>query len=231
MNNQLVSIIMSVHKVNPFLDDAINSILKQTHEKFEFLIVQDGIEDEDLSLRLKFYEARDSRIILLQNKENLGLTKSLNILVKESNSNYIFRQDADDISRTERIRKQLEFLTNNSLDACFAQAVNSQTGKILHRKSLYIPTNLLLKIKNPFVHGTMLIKKNVLESVGFYDERFTFSQDYKLYIDLVKSKKKLKQINEILYELNTIENISTNFKNQQKYFANCARKNLIPINK
>ena len=58
MNNQIVSIIMSVHKVNPFLDDAINSILKQTHEKFEFLIVQDGIEDKDLSLRLKFYEAK-----------------------------------------------------------------------------------------------------------------------------------------------------------------------------
>ena len=70
----------------------------------------------------------------------------------------------------------------------------------------------------------MLIKKNVLESVGLYDERFTYSQDYKLYIDLIKSKKKLKQINEILYELNTIENISTNFKNKQKYFANCAKK-------
>ena len=85
-------------------------------------------------MRLKFYEAKDSRIILLQNKKNLGLTKSLNILVKESNSNYIFRQDADDISRNERIRKQLEFLTKNSLDACFAQAVTYKQAKYYTEK-------------------------------------------------------------------------------------------------
>jgi len=231
MINQFVSIIMSVHKMNPFLDDAINSVLKQTHKNFEFLILQDGVEDKALSLKLKSYEANDSRIVLFQNKKNLGLTKSLNILIKKSNSNYIVRQDADDISKIERISLQLDFLIKNSLDACFSQAKTMQTGKILHKKSLNIPLNLLLKIKNPFIHGTMLVKKDALQSVGFYDERFFYSQDYKLYIDLVKNKKKLKQINQVLYELNTIKNISSDFKNEQEYYANCARKNINPDNK
>ncbi len=231
MINQFVSIIMSVHKMNPFLDDAINSVLKQTHKNFEFLILQDGVEDKALSLKLKSYEANDSRIVLFQNKKNLGLTKSLNILIKKSNSNYIVRQDADDISKIERINLQLDFLIKNSLDACFSQAKTMQTGKILHKKSLNIPLNLLLKIKNPFIHGTMLVKKDALQSVGFYDERFFYSQDYKLYIDLVKNKKKLKQINQVLYELNTIKNISSDFKNEQEYYANCARKNINPDNK
>ena len=69
MINQFVSIIMSVHKMNPFLDDAINSVLKQTHKNFEFLILQDGVEDKALSLKLKSYEASDSRIVLFQNKK------------------------------------------------------------------------------------------------------------------------------------------------------------------
>lgn len=231
MNKEFVSIIMSIHKNNSFLDKAIKSILDQTHKNFEFLIVQDGPQDDGLSSILKEFAQKDKRIALYKNEQRLGLTKSLNILIDKSNSNFIYRQDGDDISRKERLEYQLRFLNEKSLDACFTQAKTIQSGKVLHKKASLLPLRLLIKIKNPFIHGTMLIKKDVMEDVGYYDENFYYSQDYKLYIDLLEAGKKLKQLNKVLYELNTEDNISTNHKKEQRYYANCARRNKKPANK
>jgi hypothetical protein len=91
-----------------------------------------------------------------------------------------------------------------------------------------MPLKLVLKLKNPFIHGSMLIKKSVIEEIGSYDEKFKYAQDYKLYIDLLRSNKSLKQLNEVLYLLNTEDNISTNFKNEQDYYFNCAKYDITP---
>ena len=85
-----------------------------------------------------------------------------------------------------------------------------------------------MKIKNPFIHGSLMIKKSVLYDLGKYNEKFYYAQDYKLMSDLVKKNYKTKIIKEPLYVLNQKNNISTNFKNSQEYFANCVKKNIDP---
>ena len=100
--------------------------------------------------------------------------------------------------------------------------------RVIPNLSRFVNPKLIIKLKNPFIHGTLLIKKEVIESVGNYDERFLYSQDYKLFKDLFEAGYKIKNLNEALYFLNTINNISSKFESEQKYFANCVRKNLIP---
>ena len=85
-----------------------------------------------------------------------------------------------------------------------------------------------MKYKNPFIHGTLFLDKNIFEEVGGYDENFYFAQDYKLYFDCYKKGKKINIINEVLYELNDKDNISNKNKEEQKYYFNCARKNITP---
>tara|TARA_B100001996_G_C18478354_1_gene522790 strand:- start:531 stop:788 length:258 start_codon:yes stop_codon:yes gene_type:complete len=85
-----------------------------------------------------------------------------------------------------------------------------------------------MKFKNPFIHGTLLIKKKVLNDLGNYDEKFIYSQDYKLFFDFLNSGYKIKNLNKILYYLNMENNISTNFSSEQKYYADCVRKNISP---
>ena len=121
MNKEFVSIIMSIHKNNSFLDKAIKSILDQTHKNFEFFNSSRWPTDDSLSSILKEFAQKDKRIALYKNEQRLGLTKSLNILIDKSNSNFIYRQDGDDISRKERLEYQLRFLNEKSLDACFTQ--------------------------------------------------------------------------------------------------------------
>ena len=85
-----------------------------------------------------------------------------------------------------------------------------------------------MKFKNPFIHGTLFIKKSILLDVGKYDENFYYAQDYKLMKTLIDNNYKFKIFRKTLYELNMENNISTNKRSEQNYYANCVKKNMIP---
>ena len=75
-----------------------------------------------------------------------------------------------------------------------------------------------------------MLKRDVFKSVGFYDENFYYSQDFKLMKNLIENKYEVKIIKKVLYELNMENNISSSHKEEQKYYADCVRKNKNPIN-
>ena len=206
-----LSVIMSVYNSEENLSDSIESILNQTYKNFEFLIMDDGSSDNSSEI-LGEYAKKDNRVKIFKNSDNLGLTKSLNILISSSKGEYLARQDSDDISSKDRFEKQLNYLSLNNLDACTVRALGSTTKKLIPNVSYYFPLNLVIKFKNPFVHGSLLVRKNVMESLGGYDENFYYSQDYKLMSDLLSRNFKVKIMPDILYFLNQENNISTSNK-------------------
>lgn len=223
----LISVIMSVHNGYHCVDAAIESILNQSHDNFEFLIMDDCSEDNTNKILYK-YQKRDNRIKVFQNNKKLGLTKSLNILATKSNGKFIARQDADDISFKNRLEIQYNLLKNSENDACSTRAITIQKPKKIPGISYYLPFKLHIKIKNPVIHGSLMIKRQVFKDLGFYDEDFYYSQDYKLVKDLIINNYKIKTINKVLYKLNTTNNISTNNAKEQKYFSDCVKKNKKP---
>ena len=102
-----VSVVMAVHNGGPYLKEAIKSIFQQTYQNFEFLIIDDASTDETAQV-LKNLD--DFRVRVITNQENLGLTKSLNLGLREARGEYISRMDADDLSLPHRLEKQLQFL-------------------------------------------------------------------------------------------------------------------------
>ena len=232
MNNSkpLVSVLMSVRNGENTVEKSVHSILNQSYDNFEFLIVDDCSTDSTPT-KLKILKKYDSRISIYTNSENIGLTKSLNKLIKNAKGELIARQDADDYSNPERIYTQVQYLFKNNLDAITSRALIIGSNKKIPGLSYYIPIKLMIKFKNPFVHGSLMIHKQVLDDIGLYDENFYFSQDYKLYLDLLSKGYSIKSINKTLYNLNTLNNISTDYKFEQKYYFNCARKKIVPIKK
>ena len=226
-NSQKVSILLSVCNAERSIELSIKSILSQTYKNFELLIMDDHSTDKTFKI-CEDMRSIDSRITLFKNSINLGLTKSLNILALNSNGAYIARQDADDISLDERIEKQLSFLKKNKFDAVYSRTFLKDTKKISPKITHYLPKKIVIKYKNPYIHGTLLIKRKALKAVNFYDEDFYYAQDLKLVLDLQKTNYKIGIMNDPLYILNTENNISSNNKNQQEYYANCARKNINP---
>ena len=106
-----ISVIMSVYSERvDWIRKSIDSILNQTYSDFEFIIVNDKPDKEENAQLLEEYAARDSRIKVLTNEENIGLTKSLNKAFALAEGEFIARMDADDMALPERFKIQLEFM-------------------------------------------------------------------------------------------------------------------------
>ena len=228
MNNKYsISVLMSVYNSETTIEKSITSIINQSYKNFEFLIMDDFSNDNTFSI-CKNLEDNYEKIKVYRNDTNLGLTKSLNKLIRLSEGQFIARQDADDFSHKKRFEMQLNYISKKNLDGCTTRARVIQTNKLIPGLSFYLPQSLLLKFKNPFIHGSLLIKKKSLLTVNCYDEKFYYAQDYKLMSDLLKAKSKISILNQPLYDLNMNNNISTNFYDKQKYYADCVRKNTTP---
>ena len=153
----------------------------------------------------------------------------INKLISLTEGEFIARQDADDLSRKYRLEKQMKHLLDNNLDACTTRAEILNSSKKIPGFSYYLPAKIVIKYKNPYIHGTLLIRKNVLEEMNYYDDSFYYAQDYKLISDLIKKQKKIEIMPDDLYILNMSNNISTLKKDEQQYFAKCVRKNISPL--
>ena len=115
-----------------------------------------------------------------------------------------------------------------NLDFCTSRAMIMNTKKLIPGLSYYLPLKQVMKFKNPFIHGTLLIKKSLLVEVGKYNERYIYAQDYELFSRLLKQNIQFLIIKDPLYELNMNGNISTLKKDEQAYYAKCVKKGLEP---
>lgn len=188
MQTPKISIIMAVYNGGEFLSDSILSILNQTYKDFEFIIINDGSTDNSLKI-VEDLQKNDGRIKIINNAQNLGLTKSLNVGFFASKGEYIARLDAGDISLPERIEKQVEFLDENKnigLVGAWMYIINTK-GEVL-REIKYPTGDKKLKKAlinyNPFVHSSIMIRREILPKMNIYDEDYKYTQDYKLYFDL-----------------------------------------------
>ena len=226
-NLNLVSVVMSAYNSESSIAESIESILNQSYQNIEFLIIDDCSTDRTADV-IESYLEKNKNIKFTKNKTNLGLTKSLNILIKKSSGQYIARQDADDISLHHRVQEQMQILKSNNLDFCTTRAIIKDSMKLIPGVSSFLPKKIVLKFKNPFIHGTLLAKKTVINEIGNYDENFIYAQDYKLFYDLLKYNYNFKVILKPQYILNIKNNISENKRIEQNYFADCVRKKITP---
>ena len=109
-SSPLVTVLMSVYNGEKYFPETIESILNQTFTNFEFLIIDDGSSDNSIKI-IESYD--DPRIRLICNDENIGQTKTLNKGIKLAKGNFIARSDQDDISSSNRLFIQYNYLNNN----------------------------------------------------------------------------------------------------------------------
>jgi len=226
-DSNLISVLLPVYNCEQYVEKAIQSILDQTYTNFELLIIDDYSNDNSAEIINNFTKF-DDRVSVIRNDDNLGITKSLNKLLSLAKGKFIARQDADDISQKERFHLQLDFLQKKNLDVVYTRSKRIDNRKIIPGFSFYFPQRIVVKYKNPFIHGTLFAKKNVINNLGGYDERFIYSQDYKLVTDLLDQGCNIKIMRDVLYSSNFTGNISSINKEQQKYYADCVKKNIPP---
>lgn len=185
--NPSLSIIMGVYneKNTSQVKKAINSILNQTWNDFEFIICDDG-SDKSFSDWLCSYCKKDKRIRFIRNKQNAGLAVTLNHCLKIASGDYIARMDADDISVPERFEKQIYFLEKNT-----EYAMVGSNAQLIDEENIWgrrvMPEKPEKKdfLKNsPFIHPSMIFRTEALRQLhGYSNQNYALrTEDYELFM-------------------------------------------------
>nr|WP_276540570.1 glycosyltransferase [Salipaludibacillus agaradhaerens] len=198
-----MTIIMATYNAERYLDNCLESIARQTYSNFKVHIIDDASKDQTLTI-LKKWLTKDRRFTLVKKHEkNIGLTKTLNELIKTCQTDYIARMDADDYMHADRLKQQIDFLNTHStisVVGSWAQEVDEHnvTGKV--RKA---PINhhdiekLMIKV-NPLIHPTVTFRREALLQTEGYDERYRYGQDYALWFRLMAEGYRFENIPEKL---------------------------------
>ena len=219
MNGQfLVSIIISTYNGEKYIKRAIKSVLNQTYQNIEIVVIDDGSIDETYKI-ISELSSNDSRIIILKNENNLGFVKSLNKAISVSKGKYIARLDDDDLWIDERkLEKQVEFLDKHQDYALTGGGVImvDKDGKEIVRYLLSENDKEIRKsilVDNAFAHSSVVFRKNIFEEVGGYDEKFGFFTDRDLWLKIGKRGKFYNFQEYFIYYLNK-ENENYNARNR-----------------
>ena len=199
---------MSVYNGAKYLLESIESILSQKEVDFEFIIVNDGSTDESGTI-LNRYANVDNRIRIIE-QENKGLTYSLIKGCKEARGIYIARQDADDVSLPDRLKKQLEYLKIHkevTLVSCWSIFVGPDGEELYRVEPHDNPAEATHKLRISDVtkfqglshHGSAMFRKAHYIRVGGYRKQFYFAQDLDLWLRLTDNGL-LSFYNEVLYK-------------------------------
>lgn len=185
-----VSVIMCAYKEPlDFLRKAVESILTQSFLNFEFIIILDNPRNDELLKYLKEIQRNDSRIVIIVNDDNIGLTKSLNKGLEIAKGKYVARMDADDISLPNRLETQYHYMERHpEIDILNTDVFMYNSSKVTSVKKSPVNHNDIIKVlfyANVLNHPAVMIRMNTLRQKSIsYNESFRRSQDYCLWLTM-----------------------------------------------
>ncbi len=229
-----VSVVINVYNGAPFICRAIDSVLKQTLNNFELVIIDDGSNDETPEI-LNSYT--DKRIKTVRNSTNLGMPVSANRGLSLARSNLVARLDADDEMFPDRLAVQVSAFEGNNTDVCFTR------GWVIKgvEKKEHLWTELdwpLICWRGLFVnrygmHSACMFKREKILSIGGYDNFFIRAMDYDLWDRCIQMQMRFKYIRLPLVRYSLHEqSISMKYFDEQENYARLvaqrAMKRLLP---
>jgi glycosyltransferase involved in cell wall biosynthesis len=203
--NPLVSFVISTNKYDKYFDSSIQSILNQTYHNIEIILVVENNYNffkKKMQLMLK-----KSKVVCKVIKANIpGFGHCLNLGIENAEGEFVARMDCDDLSHPNRILYQIKFFLKNpkySIVGTKALLINEKGKKILGKELAYFKDDHTIKkvlpYRNPIIHPSVVIKKELFIKYGAYKYDF-FSQDYELWVRYSLNEKiKFYNINKKLY--------------------------------
>lgn len=175
----LVSVLIPVYNASKFIEESINSILYQSYQDLEVILVDDCSLDNSVELIKSF---SDDRIRLIELKENKGIGGALNAGLKISSGKYILRMDADDIALPDRVSKQVKFMENHPDIGVSGALAEYFDGTSFNSSVAQDQLKPRLLINCVFAHPTVIIRKSLLDNHGI--EFRGYLEDYELWVRL-----------------------------------------------
>lgn len=184
----VVTVLMSVYNGMPHLPAAIDSILGQTLTNFKFIIIDDASTDGTAKI-LSDRARKDSRIEVITNQRNRGLGYNLARGLAIATTPWVARMDADDLAVPERLEWQIAYVREHpAVDILGGYALDmGDRGQILGERKVPTTHEAICRLvwTNPFIHGTILMRREAILRVGSYRPQLAKRQDYELWFRCV----------------------------------------------
>lgn len=187
-----ISVIMGIYNQQnkEYLEQAVESVLHQTFRDLEFILYDDG-SDDDTGRWLLEYASRDERIRLLRGPENRGLAYSLNACIGQARGKYLARMDDDDICEPERLQIQWDYMEHHPETAfvgCNAKLIDKDGAWGIRRMPENPKLQDFLRF-SPYIHPTVMIRRSVFDTQTAYRsaEDTLRCEDYELFMRLYKA--------------------------------------------
>lgn len=219
------SVIMATYKESiECLKQSIESIINQTYNDFEFIIILDNPNNKEHIAFINDYVCKDERIKFYINDKNMGLTNTLNRGLKLAEGKYICRMDADDISELYRMEHQKKYLEENDFDLIggISQMIDEDGNTIYSIKK--VPTNFkkikkCIKYNQVISHPTWFGKKEVFDKLNGY-RNMPLCEDYDFTLRAILQGFKISNVNECVLKYRmTKDSISRSNLFEQYLFA------------
>jgi glycosyltransferase involved in cell wall biosynthesis len=182
----LVSVVMSVHNGERFLQAAIESILQQTLDRIELIVIDDGSSDGSPGILAGIDDPR----FRTRRQEHAGLAAALNAGIREARADLVARMDCDDESEPRRLERQLEYLRDHP-----AVGLLGTAGTLVDEADVEVgewrppgddaSIRRTMIRRNQFMHPSVMLRKSVFEAVGGYREDMPRAQDYDLWLRML----------------------------------------------
>lgn len=231
----LVSIIVSCYNHEKFLDDCLKSLVDQTYDNIELLICDDKSPDNSYEKILSWkerLEARFNRVVMYQNEENMGATRSCNRLMSQCRGDYVKDMASDDILVPESIERLVSFAEKSKSDIVFGNAAIISEEEHYPLKDLNeypkfydkVPAsgrNLTkrLCVRSFICAPAVIIPRKTIEKYGFYDDSFSFEDwEYWLRVSVEGSIEYLDET-VVMYRIghNSLSHYKTDKKNVERH--------------
>lgn len=180
----LVSVLMAAYNSSRYLKEAISSILAQTYDNWELVVLDDASTDDTWSI-LQSFAAQDARIKPFQNTRNLGFSGARNRLFSLMNpaTEFIAVLDSDDIALPTRLKTQVDFLmAHPELSAVGSSIViideNSNVTSFRRYPTSSDAVHAAALKANPMAHSTLMMRHSIQKQLGEYDSSLSCCEDY-----------------------------------------------------
>lgn len=219
----IVSVIMSAYNAEKFIANSIESILNQTLQEFELIIIDDASTDSTLKI-IESYT--DSRIIVLKNDFNKGQSTNLNKAIDMTRGKYVAKADADDICMPNRLEVQVKYLEEHPDISLISSYMNSFGDEIVQFRPLLHDDDIRIRLlfKSVLPHPGFMMRLSDINKANIrYNNQFKYAQDYDFQAR-ASDQLKLAVIPRVLikYRIHG-EQISVAKQDEQKYYANQVR--------
>jgi hypothetical protein len=187
-----VSVLVPVRNGERFLADAVGSVLSQTFDDLELLVVDDGSTDSTPEI-LERFASKDQRLVVHRRKPARSLPEVLNFAAELARAPLLARLDADDVALPDRLQLQVEFLSAHPEVALLGGQVPliDESGHRFARAEYPLTDEDLqeaLRQGNPFVHSAMVMRREAFEAVGGYRVNFEHAEDLDLWLRIAEGR-------------------------------------------